>query len=190
MGQMVEIPASRDVMVVHLPYSVQDVEKLAEIRDHVLMGINCGVLILARDVTYEMIQVPRDLLTTVWPADSFSELQIPELQIPEAASAAEEPTLLRERDLTRLAEQSDAATKRQVLKRLRDWRAAHGLGCLEEVSSATRTRGRISADVLRRLLVGDEVLDIKDWIKIRWALDQLEQRERGKAAGTEGGGTP
>lgn len=175
---------SRDVMVVHLPYSVQDVEKLAEIRDHVLMGINCGVLILAWDVTYEIIQVPRDLLTTVWPADSFSELQIPE-----AAPAAEEPTLLRERDLTRLAEQSDAATKRQVLQRLRDWRAAHGLGCLEEVSRATRTRGRISADVLRRLLVGDEVLDIKDWTLIRRALDQLEEREHNKAAGTEGGGT-
>lgn len=182
-------PKTRDVMVVHLPYSVQDVDRLAEIRDHVLMGINCGVLVLGRDMTYEMIQIPHDMLTLICPVEDVHQwMRLGSLE-PGPEPNPEEPKLLRERELTRLAEQSEAETKRQILQRLKDWRATHGLGCLEELSRATRSRGRISADVLRRLLVGDEVLDIEDWIKIRWAMDHLEQRARGKAAGTEGGGT-
>ena len=170
-------PKTRDVMVVHLPYLVQDVDRLAEIRDHVLMGINCGVLVLGRDMTYEMIQIPHDMLTLICPVEDVHQWM--RLGSLEPEPELEEPKLLRERDLTRLAEQSEAETKRQILQRLKDWRATHGLGCLEELSRATRARGRISADVLRRVLVGDEVLDIEDWIKIRNALDRMSKEAGG-----------
>lgn len=168
---------ARDVMVVHLPYSVQDVDRLAEIRDHVLMGINCGVLVLGRDMTYEMIQIPHDMLTLICPVEDVHQwMRLGSLE-PGPEPDPEEPKLLRERELTRLAEQSEAETKRQILQRLKAWRAEHGAGCLDAVSRATRTRNRIDAMTLRDVLNGAAVLPIEDWRKIGLALDRLENQE-------------
>ena len=167
----------RDVMVIHFPYAVQDVERLAEIRDHVLMGINCGVLVLGRDMTYEMIQIPHDMLTLICPVDDVHRWMALGSPEPEPDPETEGPKLLREREFTRLTEQSEAETKRQILQRLKAWRDEHGAGCLDAVSRATRTRNRIDAMTLRDVLNGAAVLPIEDWRKIGLALDRLENQE-------------
>ena len=68
--------------------------------------------------------------------------------------------------------------KRRILQRLKEYRAANGPGCLEEVSQRTRTRGGVlSVMTLRDVLNGDAVLPVQDWRRIGRALDKLAPPE-------------
>lgn len=69
--------------------------------------------------------------------------------------------------------------KRSILQNLQAYRAAHGRGCLEAVARAARSPKTISAMVLRDVLLGRAVLDIKDWRRIGRALDRLAEKEEG-----------
>lgn len=71
---------------------------------------------------------------------------------------------------------SEPEEKRVVLQRLTDYRSAHGLRSLEDVSKKTahNKNARLSSDTLRMVLTGETKLSITDWRKIGRALDVLE----------------
>lgn len=76
---------------------------------------------------------------------------------------------------------TEAEEKRAILQRLKDYRAANGLGALEAVSAKTaHQKGkRLPADTLRYLCAdGAPKLPMSDWHKISRALDALEQNNR------------
>ena len=62
---------------------------------------------------------------------------------------------------------------------MREYRDANGLGCLDAVAKATRSKV-INSMVLRDVLLGNAVLEIKDWLKIGRALDKLEAKPSGE----------
>lgn len=75
---------------------------------------------------------------------------------------------------------SEAEEKRAIIQRLKDYRAAHGPGCLAVVSGRTARRKdrRISDDVLRHICAdGAPKMPIADWRSIAKALDALEEKE-------------
>lgn len=77
------------------------------------------------------------------------------------------------------AAQDDAAEKREILKRLSDYRKRNGLGCLEEISKkSAHFRGdRLSTERLRMIITGDAPkMDMAEWKKIAKALDALENK--------------
>ena len=71
---------------------------------------------------------------------------------------------------------SDGEKKRAILQRLKAYRAANGLGCLDAEAKAARSPKTITAMVLRDVLLGSAVLEMKDWLKIGRALDKLEEK--------------
>ena len=73
----------------------------------------------------------------------------------------------------------DGEKKRAILQRLKAYRAANGPGCLDEVARAARSPKTITAMVLRDVLLGSAVLEMKDWLKIGRALDRLTEKEAG-----------
>ena len=73
---------------------------------------------------------------------------------------------------------SDGEAKRAILQRLKVYRAANGPGCLDAVAKAARSPKTITAMVLRDVLLGSAVLEMKDWLKIGRALDKLEATAR------------
>lgn len=75
------------------------------------------------------------------------------------------------------ADQSGGAEKRAIVQRLKDYRSAHGRGCLDKVSEKTahRKEARISADVLRDIAADcAPKMELSEWRKIARALDALE----------------
>ena len=73
---------------------------------------------------------------------------------------------------------SDGEKKRTILQRLKAYRAANGPGCLDAVAKAARSPKTITAMVLRDVLLGSAVLEMKDWLRIGRALDKLETTAR------------
>ena len=74
---------------------------------------------------------------------------------------------------------SDGEKKRAILQRLKVYRAANGPGCLDAVAKAARSPKTITAMVLRDVLLGSAVLEMKDWLKIGRALDRLTEKAAG-----------
>lgn len=74
---------------------------------------------------------------------------------------------------------SDGEAKRAILQRLKAYRAANGPGCLDAVAKAARSPKTITAMVLRDVLLGSAVLEMKDWLKIGRALDRLTEKAAG-----------
>lgn len=72
---------------------------------------------------------------------------------------------------------TEAEEKRAILQRLQEFREKNGVGCLTQV---TRRMGRsaLRAEVLRGVLTGDSVLEIRDWRRIGRALDRLDAQSR------------
>lgn len=52
-------------------------------------------------------------------------------------------------------------------------------GCLDAVAKAARSPKTITAMVLRDVLLGSAVLEMKDWLKIGRALDRLTEKAAG-----------
>ena len=93
---------------------------------------------------------------------------------------AAEAEPLRSRDVARLTDSAAGDEKRAIKERLRAYRAAHGLGCLEQVASKIRHwRGHPDLDTaaLRGLLTGDTVLSLVEWRRVGRALAALEAEE-------------
>ena len=74
---------------------------------------------------------------------------------------------------------SDGEKKRAILQRLKAYRVANGPGCLDAVAKAARSPKTITAMVLRDVLLGSAVLEMKDWLKIGRALDRLTEKAAG-----------
>lgn len=74
---------------------------------------------------------------------------------------------------------SDGEKKRAILQRLKAYRAANGPGCLDAVAKAARSPKTITAMVLRDVLLGSAVLEMKDWLRIGRALDRLTEKAAG-----------
>lgn len=74
---------------------------------------------------------------------------------------------------------SDGEKKRAILQRLKAYRSANGPGCLDAVAKAARSPKTITAMVLRDVLLGSAVLEMKDWLKISRALDRLTEKAAG-----------
>ena len=153
------------VLVIHLPVGKGDAD-LREMRDYVAESISKGVLILNANTAYKLEQFP-PLGGILCQADD------PE---GDAAAGPIPEALLREKDAPRLAAEAEATEKQQILQRLKEYRKAHGLGCLSELAGAIRrVRGRalITETTLQLLLTGDMVLEVEDWRRIGQALDKL-----------------
>ena len=73
------------------------------------------------------------------------------------------------------AKRSAAAEKAAIRARLKSYREANGLGCLDQV--ARQCGGKITADVLRDLLNGQYKLATGDWRRIDRALAVVKARE-------------
>lgn len=161
------------VLVITLESSMKEVTELEAYRDHVLKGLNTGVLVLGKGVTYRIEEFPPLSGVAVRSEQNVQE---------------EEPTLrAHDFDSTvggdwkrKLAVGStDQAMKAEILARLKKYRDANGLGCLDAVAKATRSKV-ITSMVLRDVLLGSAVLEMKDWLKIGRALDKLEAKPSGE----------
>lgn len=129
-----------------------------ELRDYILESLACGVLVLTEDATCEVMELPTLGGVEVKPAE----------EVPEPVPEPKTPT--------------EAEEKREILQRLKDYRAAHGLGSLDAVSAKTAyfRDKRLTAEELRMILVGDgPPRPMADWRKISRALDALEKSEKG-----------
>ena len=141
-----------------------------ELRDYILESLAKGVLVLTEDASCEVMELPplgevavvetgQAILTTEQPDSSVeAEGQITNPELP-------------------AADQSGGAEKRAIVQRLKDYRSAHGRGCLDKVSEKTahRKEARISADVLRDIATDRaQKMELSEWRKIARALDALE----------------
>lgn len=150
-------------------------------RDYVLESVRAGVLVLPSDAACEVMELPLLGGVEVVPGDTPSQssaLPVTAPPVGPSQSPAEPVTAPPEGEPGEPGEPGEAegAEKRAILRRLTDYRAAHGRGCLDGVAKATRTRGRINDNTLRMLLTGD-------WRRIGRALDRLEAAGE---AGTDG----
>ena len=96
---------------------------------------------------------------------------------PDKAEAPEEVTAPDPRPDAPAPTSSEVEEKRAIVQRLKDYRAAHGPGCLEDVSAKTaRRRDRRISDVVLRHICADGApkMPIQDWRSIAKALDTLE----------------
>lgn len=155
------------VLVITLESSMKPVEELEAYRDYVLKGLSAGVLVLGKGVTYRIEDFP---LRSGVMVQSDQEVQ-------------EEDPIIRAHDFAHMNNgdgkrklsfvSTDQVVKTEILKRLKTYRDTNGLGCLEAVAKATRSKA-ITSMVLRDVLLGSAVLDKSDWLKIGRALDKLE----------------
>lgn len=172
-------------------FAVPDPERLDAWRENVRLGLASGVVVLGRDSALEVMELPAEICPVMVEAagllikDGLSAMMGDE---PELApiDPADEAEPLRSRDVARLTDSAAGDEKRAIKERLRAYRAAHGLGCLEQVASKIRHwRGHpdLDAAALRGLLTGDTVLSLVEWRRVGRALAALEAEERKEAGG-------
>ena len=153
----------RPVLVVRLPVERLNSQELAAVRAYILECIQTGVLVLPEKVGIKVENLPMSQAVAVETAGAVIAEQTPVLRAHDAGpeQAGEE--------------------KRLILHRLKEYRAAHGLGSLGGLVRyvrTTRDRPPITAETLQRLLTGDAVLEIADWRRIGRALDKVEGGQR------------
>ena len=142
------------ILLVQIP--AQAPAELRELRDYILESLAQGVLALPEDTSLEVLELP-----PLGGVEAITEGTVPVL--PENGETM-----------------SQAEEKRTILRRLKDYRAAHGPGCLAAVSvkTARRRDQRISYDVLRHICAdGAPKLPMSDWRSIGRALDVLAAKE-------------
>ena len=142
------------ILLVQIP--AQAPAELRELRDYILESLAQGVLVLAEDASLEVLELP-----PLGGVEVITEGTVPVL--PENGETM-----------------SQAEEKRAIIRRLKDYRAAHRPGCLAAVSAKTahRKSRRISDDVLRHICAdGAPKLPMERWRSISKALDILEQEE-------------
>lgn len=152
---------ANNVLLVRVP--AQETVDGRELRDYILESLAQGVLVLTEDASCEVMELP-PLGGVMVEAKEQPDLT------PEAEGQITNPELP-------AADQSGGAEKRAIVQRLKDYRSAHGRGCLDKVSEKTahRKEARISADVLRDIAADcAPKMELSEWRKIARALDALE----------------
>ncbi len=143
---------SSRVLLVRVP--AQEAVDGRALRDYILESLDRGVLVLTEDASCEMMELP-----------PLGGVEVAAEQAPPSpVDSTEEP--------------SEGDEKREILRRLTEYRKVHGLGSLEAVSvkTAHNKSQRISADRLRSILTdGTSPGPLEAWRKISRALDKLEQ---------------
>ncbi len=170
---------NRKIVVLHLPFAVPDPERLDAWRENVRLGLASGVVVLGRDSALEVMELPAEVCPVMIDTERGAALDEPE---PEPDDPAAEAEPLRSRDVAVLFDTATGEEKRAILQRLRDYREAHGRGCLEAVASKIKHwRGHpdLDATALRGLLTGDTVLSLVEWRRVGRALAALEQEDAG-----------
>ena len=156
--------SGRPVLVVRVPNLTED--NRTPLRDYVADSLRLGVLVLDQHDTFALECFP-DLGGVVCRA----------AQAPGAWEGTEPPKdqeqLLREHPTPgKVLTGQNAGEKQAILTRLKTYRKARGLGCLEEVAREAGTG--FTEDLLRGLLTGDSSISIPQWRKLKKALDKLE----------------
>ena len=149
--------AANNILLVRVPET--ETNRLRELRDYILQSLEKTVLVLPEDASWELLELPTLGGVTVEPEEVVTEDAAPEPDTEMNVSLSEE--------------------KRTIAQRLKDYRAAHGPGCLAIVSTKTARRKdrRISDDVLREICAGGAPkMPIQDWRCIGNALDALEKK--------------
>lgn len=152
---------ANNVLLVRVP--AQEAVDGRELRDYILESLTQGVLVLTEDASCEVMELP-PLGGVMVEAKEQPDLT------PEAEGQITNPELP-------AADQSGGAEKRAIVQRLKDYRSAHGRGCLDKVSEKTahRKEARISADVLRDIATDRaQKMELSEWRKIARVLDALE----------------
>ncbi len=154
------------VLVIVLESPMKAVEELEEYRDHVLKGLSAGVLVFGKGVNYRIEEFPP--LSGVMVRSEYNAMSEESVIRAHDYEDLEQPGEVKKRSAS-----ADKETKTEILNRLKKYRNDHGLGCLEAVAKATRSK-TLTAMILRDVLLGTAVLEKSDWIKIGRALDKLE----------------
>lgn len=136
-----------------------ETNRLRKLRDYILQSLEKTVLVLPEDASWELLELPPLGGVAVEPEEVVTEDAAPEPDTEMIVSLSEE--------------------KRAIAQRLKDYRAAHGPGCLAAVSAKTAHRKdrRISDNVLREICAGGgPKMPIQYWRCIGNALDTLEKK--------------
>lgn len=160
--------AVNNVLLVRVP--AQESVDGRELRDYILESLARGVLVLTEDASCEVMELPP--LGGVAVAVTGQELSV--IERPDLTTKAEGEITNPELSAR---DQSEGAEKRAIVQRLKDYRSAHGRGCLDKVSEKTahRKESRISADTLRDIAADcAPKMGLTEWRKISKALDALE----------------
>lgn len=163
----------RPVLVVRAPGRSDP--QLRALRDFLAESLALGVLVLGQHDTFALECFP-DLGGVACRADGPAG-EGEEWEPPEAPEQPEVPEqLLREHPAPgKVLTGRNAGEKQAILARLKAYRKARGLGCLDEVARAAG--GDFTPDLLRRILSGEASLDIVQWRRLGKALAGLEAKE-------------
>lgn len=162
--------SENNILLVRVPEV--SVDLLRGLRDLILESLSQGILVLPEDASCEVLELPA--LGSVNAVVEVESLPCIEEENTAVIAPLEKTPQL------------EANEKQIILRRLKDYRAARGPGCLAAVSTKTARRKdrRISDDILRQICAnGAPKLPIENWRSIGRALDILEQEERGKSDG-------
>lgn len=172
-----------NILVVKVPGG-EGVE-LPACRDYIIESLQKGVVVLNKEWDYTLEVFPGLGPVIVDMGADMSVIH--NAAVRPAAEADQDVTaLLRESGVAARAEEAERAEKQRILQRLRDYRAANGLGCLAAVAAKTRSRGAITATVLRDVLNSHALLPMEGWRKIDRALDRLAEVKETEAAQSDG----
>ena len=140
----------------NLKWSYDEGERIWQCRERYCPDLN-----IERDCPYFSIKEP-DIFTTLSMLQAENEKLRAELEQAKREHGMFQPVL----------NGKNAREKQAILARLRGYRKARGLGCLEEVAREAGTG--FTEDLLRGLLTGDSSISIPQWRKLNKALDNLE----------------
>lgn len=159
---------ANNILLVRVP--TQEAVNGRELRDYILESLAQGVLVLTEDASCEVMELPP--LGGVAVATTERELSITEQS--DLTTETENRNTNPEFPAT---DKSEGAEKRAIVQRLKDYRNAHGRGCLDKVSEKTahRKEARILVDTLRDIAADRAPkMGLPEWRKIAKALDALE----------------
>lgn len=139
------------VMVVRVPGD-PELGVMEQIRDYTIASLAAGVFVIGAKWEHMMLDVG-EICGVIVGGDAG------------AALTAEEDAQSGHVQFTGRG----SAEKRRVFNRLREWRAANGLGCLVQLAAPLG----VTDDYLRRAMLGEVTLDLGEWLRIDAALDAV-----------------
>lgn len=155
--------SEKQVLVVKVKCA-SGVDELAAMREYVIESVRRGVLVLDAGMSHSIETMPD--LGAVGPV----VVRLRDDCLTETSAQATIPSLAEE--------------KMSILTRLKAYRDANGVGCLNDLARKTRDKN-VTADFLRLLLVGDVSASIATWRRISSALANLEPVPAESEAGAE-----
>lgn len=157
--------SGRPVLVMRVP-NLTDQAREA-LRDYVVESLALGVLVIGPGFHYSLERFPQ-LGGVLCRGEQLEGTEEPE----EGEPLPEE--LIREHSgFQPVLTGRNAGEKQSILARLKVYRKAHGLGCLEEV--AREAGGEVTSGLQRDMLIGAASPGIGQWRQVKTALDKLER---------------